>query len=648
VRRGASDEDLGTLLLQLLARDTPADELASLGEFTERNGGVAEPIVRQQVELALRVRGLLEGHRRQARELGALFDTASDLSALRDLDAVLHAICRRSMDLLGTSAAWINLPDTARRDTFIHTTEGTRLGGGLRVPPGAGLAGLVAATGKPQWTDDYMNDTRLVHYHLGDEWTESEGVRSALGVPLRRGGAVTGVIMAADRVVHHFSAGEVRPLQSLADHAAIAIENARLFTESVKANEELSWANRKVRAHSTAIELSLRFHDQLTELVLDGADLAGVLEAVVRGLGGRLIVVDPEGHVLASAGSLLDDVDAAIGNADVLAHDALIAMLERTKSQVGKAAAVDLGQGTAARVIVPLPPRSRPGGALLFTNDRIPPSDAQLLERAALVVALVVLNAQSISESEQHEHGEFLRTLFSDNEIDEPTLRTRASDLGVDLDKPMTVVLASRPTQPSRATKARASYLISQTGGIAGELAGELTFLLPGLPANDAADLVAARLSNQENPVTVTAAEPALGRQAIAAAYTEARQSARILAALGRAGTTATAAQLGAYGLLLRNAGPGDAQRFVESVIGPLLRHDAASKGVLVDTLDAYFEHGSRVAETSAALYVHVNTMYARLSRIAQLLPGWNDPDGRLQIQLAVRIHRLGKRLDTA
>ena len=216
------------MLLRLLADDTPADQLVSVGELIEHT---AEPSVRRQVELALEVRSLLEGHRRQARELGALFDTASDLSGRRDLDEVLRAICRRAIDLLGTSAAWINLPDESRHDTFIHTTEGTTLGGGLRVPPGAGLAGLVAATSAPQWTADYLNDTRLVHYRLGDEWTDREGIRSALGVPLRRGGAVTGVIMAADRVGRRFAPSEVRLLQSLADHAAIAIENARLFTE---------------------------------------------------------------------------------------------------------------------------------------------------------------------------------------------------------------------------------------------------------------------------------------------------------------------------------------------------------------------------------------------------------------------------------
>jgi GAF domain-containing protein len=646
---GPPHEDPGTLLLRLLARDTPADELASAGDRAVYDGGVAEPVVRRQVELALQVRSLLEGHRRQARELGALFDTASDLSTVRDLDAVLRAICRRAKDLLGTSAAWINLPDETRHDTYIHTTDGTRLGGGLRVPPGAGLAGLVASAGVPQWTDDYMNDTRLVHYHLGDEWTDREGVRSALGVPLRRGGAVTGVIMAADRVSRRFSPGEVRLLQTLADHAAIAIENARLFTETERAMADLSRANRKVRAHSTAIEMSVRFHDRLTELVLEGADLAGVLEAVVRGLGGRLVVVDPEGRVLACAGVHQDKVDEALTESDVLAHGELVALLDRSRSQVGRATAVELGPGTADRIVVALPPRSRSVGALLFTNDRVPAADQRLLERAALVVALVVLNAQSVSESEQHEHGQFLQALFADSDVDDPAVRAWAISLGVDLDEPHTLVLASRPTRrtrPSRSTRARASQLVAKIGGLAGELAGDLAFLLPGLPAGDAAALVAAHLRSREAPETVTAAEPVRGRAALAAAHDEARQSARILAALGRTGTAATAAQLGAYGLLLRNAGPGDAKRYVDSVIGPLLDRDAATKGVLVDTLNAYFEHGGHAARTAAALYVHVNTMYARLDRVAQLLPDWNDPDGRLQIQLAVRIHRLSRQLD--
>ena len=50
-------------------------------------------------------------HRRREAELSALFDTAGDLAALRDLDAVLRSIVRRARMLLGTDTAYLTLRD---------------------------------------------------------------------------------------------------------------------------------------------------------------------------------------------------------------------------------------------------------------------------------------------------------------------------------------------------------------------------------------------------------------------------------------------------------------------------------------------------------------------------------------------------------
>jgi DNA-binding PucR family transcriptional regulator len=41
-------------------------------------------------------------------------------------------------------------------------------------------------------------------------------------------------------------------------------------------------------------------------------------------------------------------------------------------------------------------------------------------------------------------------------------------------------------------------------------------------------------------------------------------------------------------------------------------------------------------------LHVHVNTVAQRLERVTNLLgAGWNDPDRALEVQLALRLHRL-------
>src|SRR5215212_7165167 len=96
--------------------------------------------------LALRLREAFAARRRRESELSALFDTASDLAALRSVDSVLAAIVRRARQLLGTDTAYLTLNDNARGDTYMRVTDGSVSARfqALRLGMGEGLGGLVA------------------------------------------------------------------------------------------------------------------------------------------------------------------------------------------------------------------------------------------------------------------------------------------------------------------------------------------------------------------------------------------------------------------------------------------------------------------------------------------------------------------------
>uniref|UniRef100_UPI0013B4180A PucR family transcriptional regulator n=1 Tax=Nonomuraea lactucae TaxID=2249762 RepID=UPI0013B4180A len=127
----------------------------------------------------------------------------------------------------------------------------------------------------------------------------------------------------------------------------------------------------------------------------------------------------------------------------------------------------------------------------------------------------------------------------------------------------------------------------------------------------------------------------------VATAYQEARRCAEALIALGRAGDGASAAELGFVGLLI---GEGrDVRGFVRSVLGPVIDYDARRGTALAETLTAYFGTGGSPSRTAEAMHIHVNTVTQRLDRIGRLLgDGWLEPERALEIQLALRLHRLG------
>lgn len=82
---------------------------------------------------------------------------------------------------------------------------------------------------------------------------------------------------------------------------------------------------------------------------------------------------------------------------------------------------------------------------------------------------------------------------------------------------------------------------------------------------------------------------------------------------------------------------------FVRSVLGPVVDYDARRGTALADTLAAYFGTGASPSRTAEAMHIHVNTVTQRLDRIARLLgEGWSEPERALEIQLALRLHRLG------
>src|SRR6266542_1684639 len=75
----------------------------------------------------------------------------------------------------------------------------------------------------------------------------------------------------------------------------------------------------------------------------------------------------------------------------------------------------------------------------------------------------------------------------------------------------------------------------------------------------------------------------------------------------------------------------------------PVLDYDARRGTVLTKTLEAYFGCGGSPARAAELLHVHVNTVVQRLERLGGLLgPDWQQPERALDLQLALRLYRLG------
>ncbi|HUR08796.1 MAG TPA: helix-turn-helix domain-containing protein [Nonomuraea sp.] len=601
--------------LELLAREASAVEFE--GPIIQARAAGADAATVEELELAkvdaLKVRALLKRRARREAELSALYDTANDLAALRDLDAVLEAIVHRARQLLATDTAYLTLHDPARGDTYMQVTDGSISAKfrALRLAMGAGLGGLVAQSSTPYATADYFADARFHHKNHIDEAVTEEGLVAILGVPLRLGQRVIGVLFAANRSARPFLQEEVSLLASLAAHAAVAIDNARLLQETRNALEELSTAHRTVREHGQAVERAALAHHRMTSLVLRGGGIEDVAAVVTDVLGGSLAVLDDLGRPITGD---VGELDPGVFEA-AQASRALGRTVRRADLLI---ASVDVG--------------GEPLCTLILRSDD---ADERILERAALVCALLLLFRRSVAEAEGRVRGELLDDLIS--RPGSPGLADRARRLGVDLTAPHVMVVVRHEGQRERAAFWASSQAAVRHGLAAGR-AGEVVLLLPGGDAGAVAQRVAAELSaSLHTPATAGASR----KSDVAAAYQEARRCAEALIALGRTGDGASASELGFVGLLIGDV--RDVPGYVGSVLGPVVEYDARRGTVLADTLAAYFGSGGSPSRTADAMHIHVNTVTQRLDRIGKLLgDGWLEPERALEIQLALRLHRLG------
>lgn len=618
-------------LLDLLAQDAPAEQFARPAAAARAAGasGAQLAAVDEATQTALRVRRTLNQHQRREAELTALFDTAGDLAALRDLDAVLRAIVHRAKLLLRTDVAYLSLNDPAAGDTYMRVTDGSVSAAfqNLRLGMGEGLGGLVAQTARPYATGDYEVDPRFQHTAPIDSAVLEEGLHAILGVPLRQGTHIIGVLYAADRTARAFTPDEGALLSSLADHAAIAIDSARRMEETRAALVDLNEASQTIRAHSEALRRAEDAHDRLTDLVLRGGDFTEVATAIGALLDGGTLIHDADGTELARVGG----GGAAIQEGADFRRPAAKAVAASRAS--GRAVPLD---GTWVCAVLAGPELL--GSIALTDRPDLGEADRRLFERAGVVTALLLLLRRSAAEAEDRVRGELLGDLLSLSGTP-ARLASRARRLDVDLALPHAVFVAHSESASRRLLLSSAARAARAHRGLSGLHHDHVALVIPADDTGSRARALAAELTQAAGaPVTVGAAGPAIGPEALSLADAEALRCLSALRALGHTGRGANLPDLGFLGVLLGEDTNLDS--YVRRTLGPALDYDARRGTELIHTLRAYFACGMSQSKAKDTLHVHVNTVVQRLDRIGHLLGAdWQSPERALEIQLALRLH---------
>ena len=181
-----------------------------------------------QAAVAIENARLFAAERRRAEEQQALLATMRDLSGDLELSRVLQRVLERAASLLGVTGGELATFDDAQRDLVIVASHNMGTNAvGTRMALGEGAMGRVAETKEPVIIPRYQEWLgRSAQY-------QQDTVQSVMVAPLLVGGRLVGTIASVhsdpSRV---FGPDDLRLLESFASQAAIAIENARLYTAS--------------------------------------------------------------------------------------------------------------------------------------------------------------------------------------------------------------------------------------------------------------------------------------------------------------------------------------------------------------------------------------------------------------------------------
>jgi phosphoserine phosphatase RsbU/P len=154
-------------------------------------------------------------------DLQRLQKSAKKITSILDLDQLIASVVSEVTSLFGCLKTGIYLHDEVRGEMVLAGVDGwCEYDKGYRLKIGQdGMVGHAAATGQIHYAPDVRQDPYYIMC--------GPGTLSEVAIPLRVGGRLVGVFTASHPELDAFPRKQLRILQALCDHVAIAIQNAQ-------------------------------------------------------------------------------------------------------------------------------------------------------------------------------------------------------------------------------------------------------------------------------------------------------------------------------------------------------------------------------------------------------------------------------------
>jgi sigma-B regulation protein RsbU (phosphoserine phosphatase) len=179
-------------------------------------------------------------------ELVRLQKFAQRITSTLDIEELVPRIVDEVATSLGCVEINLFLRDPAQPEFVLAGVRGCTVHGkGHRISVGEGMVGHVATTRKMHYAPDVTRDP----YYMACE----HDTRSEVAIPLQREGDLVGVFTASHCELNAFCPDQLRLLEGLCTHIAVAVHNARRFGNERDERERMSREAEEARSIQQAL-----------------------------------------------------------------------------------------------------------------------------------------------------------------------------------------------------------------------------------------------------------------------------------------------------------------------------------------------------------------------------------------------------------
>ncbi|AXF57033.1 XylR N-terminal domain-containing protein [Salicibibacter kimchii] len=384
-------------------------------------------------------------------------------------------------------------------------------------------------------------------------------------------------------------------------------------------------------------------HQRLTDELVNENDLQSIAEVIFQETQLPLVIEDSTFHMLAHSGLTPPLYDEVYENSGSLFHENRY--FYDTKEIVGR---------SFNRLITPIKLKKKCVGYCSFIFNKgvdFSKVEYMILERAASVCSLYMLNEKSAFEATERMKGNFLEQIINGNLVSEKEILKRGAYINIDLNKPYYMVALKYNNHfidsenellfHEQVTEGIFQYFKQKSNTLIGQYAGTFILLIQMEHSDDEikelGNKVIKHLDQKFKGHTFKMGVSTLAEQ-INQAPDRYEESLTALQMTDFVNNAILFDDLSMAGMLIHSKHKGAAEQKAKQLLGPLYEQ-REENAEFIKTLYVFLTHGGNLEKSMEDLSMSMSGLRYRIKKLEEMLgQKVRDPSNGYQLLLALQV----------